>query len=132
VGKRKEIYGGGGAAGTLDFGVVIFLVTRSSASPRGAYRRMNDAQVGGRHQGSPSSLLQWSEGHGSKGHVDGTWHPTCKWSGSFVTRLPDTVDDSFTSTRGLYRSPSQLCVIERRITYLDELRVRGINRNNCP
>ena len=31
----------------------------------------------------------------------------------FVTMLPDTVDDSSTSTRCLYLSPSQLCLIKR-------------------
>ena len=31
----------------------------------------------------------------------------------FVTMLPDTVDDSSTSTRCLYFSPSQLCLIKR-------------------
>jgi len=34
--------------------------------------------------------------------------------GALVTRLQDTFDDSFTSTRGLYRSPSQLCLMEQR------------------
>jgi hypothetical protein len=31
----------------------------------------------------------------------------------FVTMLPDTVDDSSTSTRGLYFRSSQLCLIKR-------------------
>jgi len=36
------------------------------------------------------------------------------WDGVvFVTMLPDTVDDSSTSTRCLYFSPSQLCLIKR-------------------
>jgi len=32
---------------------------------------------------------------------------------AFVTMLPDTVDDSSTSTRCLYLSPSQLCLIKQ-------------------
>ena len=31
----------------------------------------------------------------------------------FVTMLPDTIDDSSTSTRGLYLRSSQLCLIKR-------------------
>jgi hypothetical protein len=31
----------------------------------------------------------------------------------FVTMLPNMFDDSSTGTRGLHRSPSQLCLIKR-------------------
>ena len=35
------------------------------------------------------------------------------WCCVFVTMLPDTIDDSSTSTRGLYFRPSQLCLLKR-------------------
>ena len=35
------------------------------------------------------------------------------WCCVFVTMLPDTIDDSSTSTRGLYFRPSQLCLLIR-------------------
>jgi hypothetical protein len=35
------------------------------------------------------------------------------WCCVFVTMLPDTIDDSSTSTRGLYLRSSQLCLINR-------------------
>jgi len=35
------------------------------------------------------------------------------WCCAFVTMLPDTIDDSSTSTRGLYLRSSQLCLIKR-------------------
>jgi hypothetical protein len=35
------------------------------------------------------------------------------WCCVFVTMLPDTIDDSSTSTRGLYLRSSQLCLIKR-------------------
>jgi hypothetical protein len=41
----------------MNFGVVISRVV-IIRKPRDAYRRMNAAQVGGRHQGSPRWLLQ--------------------------------------------------------------------------
>ena len=38
-----------------------------------------------------------------------TMHAVTTLCGVCVTRLPDKFDDSFTSTKDLYRSPSQLC-----------------------
>ena len=35
------------------------------------------------------------------------------WCCVFVTMLPDTIDDSSTSTRGLYLRSSQRCLIKR-------------------
>ena len=35
------------------------------------------------------------------------------WCCVFVTMLPDTIDDSSTSTRGMYLRSSQLCLIKR-------------------
>ncbi len=42
-----------------------------------------------------------------------TLHAVIMLCSIFVTMLPDMFDDSFTGTRGLHRSPSQLCLIKR-------------------
>jgi hypothetical protein len=46
------------------------------------------------------------------GFSNGVWY-VLGWCCVFVTMLPDTIDDSSTSTRGLYLRSSQRCLIKR-------------------
>ena len=52
-----------------------------------------------------------------------TLHAVIMLCSIFVTMLPDMADDSSTGTRGLHRSPSQLCLVKRigdfKVSYLN-------------
>ena len=69
---------------------------------------------------------------GRAGLVDGglcTRHTVMVWC--FVTRLPDTLDDSDPSTRGLYSRPFQLCVLKIRVRYVFALCVTRASSYQC-
>jgi len=69
---------------------------------------------------------------GRAGLVDGglcTRHTVMVWC--FVTRLPDPLDDSDPSTRGLYSRPFQLCVLKIRVRYVFALCVTRASSYQC-
>ncbi len=93
------------------------LCCRSCFGPRTCGRGITNIpkRFGALNQSFPFSPLQCRQG---RTRMD-EWvqvYAAC-WDGVvycfFVTMLPDTVDDSSTSTRCLYLSPSQLCLIKR-------------------
>jgi hypothetical protein len=76
------------------------------------------------HSYNAVKWVGWGMGGGVEGSACmGGWLRMCLgdasvrcvlgWCCVFVTMLPDTIDDSRTSTRGLYFRPSQLCSLKR-------------------